>query len=164
MTSIVLADLGTEHLADLTWAGSPTHRQYLSDAIELSRRGETRVMGGWIDGVLVAHAALDLRAPPVAKLWMLAVHSDHRSRGLGSALVAELEQTALGRGCTVVELSVETHNEGAIALYKRLGYLPVGKTTESWQQSDDGGPVYTYVAQCLVMRKQLDIESERPRR
>jgi ribosomal protein S18 acetylase RimI-like enzyme len=52
----------------------------------------------------------------------LAVHPDHRGRGLGRRLMERAEEL-LGRlGCAKVNLQVRSSNEEAIGFYRRIGY------------------------------------------
>ena len=52
----------------------------------------------------------------------LAVHPSFRSRGIGEALVRELEKRLAAAGCAKVNLHVHRSNEGVCAFYDRLGY------------------------------------------
>lgn len=50
----------------------------------------------------------------------------HRRRGVARALMAATLATARSRGCSLATLEVRKSNEGALALYKELGFRPVG--------------------------------------
>lgn len=52
----------------------------------------------------------------------LAVAPEHRSRGLGQALMAEVERLLLERGCPKVCLLVRTSNTPVLEFYRSLGY------------------------------------------
>jgi ribosomal protein S18 acetylase RimI-like enzyme len=56
--------------------------------------------------------------------WMnyLAVAPRFRGRGLGRALVVEVERLLLERGCPKVNLQVRATNLEAVSFYRRLGY------------------------------------------
>ncbi|MHB1293404.1 MAG: GNAT family acetyltransferase [Anaerolineae bacterium] len=56
--------------------------------------------------------------------WLhhLAVAEDYRDRGIGSALLRQVEERLRAKGCLKVNLLVHQDNEGARALYRRLGY------------------------------------------
>jgi len=72
----------------------------------------------------VGFAIMSYRAEE-AHLLLLAVRASHRRRGIGSALVAWLEASALTAGIGVVRLEARTGNWGALAFYRRLGYKEV---------------------------------------
>ena len=52
----------------------------------------------------------------------LAVAPEHRSNGLGRALVEALEACLLDLGCPKINLQVRSTNTGVIAFYETLGY------------------------------------------
>lgn len=52
----------------------------------------------------------------------LAVHPDYQRRGLGQALMADLEQRFAALGVPIVNLLVYCENSAAMAFYERLGY------------------------------------------
>jgi len=56
--------------------------------------------------------------------WLhhLAVSHDARGRGIGAALVIEVERRLKEKGCLKVNLLVHGSNEAARRLYQRLGY------------------------------------------
>lgn len=56
----------------------------------------------------------------------LAVHEQHRRRGVASALLRAAEEGALNRGVAILTLEVRASNFAAIALYTRNGYAVVG--------------------------------------
>ncbi|HUL63182.1 MAG TPA: ribosomal protein S18-alanine N-acetyltransferase [Burkholderiaceae bacterium] len=60
-----------------------------------------------------------------AHLHLLAVRESHRRRGVGSALMAWLERTALVAGIGVVYLEARSSNEVARAFYRALGYQEI---------------------------------------
>jgi N-acetylglutamate synthase len=57
----------------------------------------------------------------VASIW---THSDHRRRGLATAMIAALGHWAARQGARYAYLQVAAVNEPAIAAYRRLGFVP----------------------------------------
>jgi GNAT-family acetyltransferase (TIGR03103 family) len=58
-------------------------------------------------------------------LWCLAVHAQDAPTGAGEALVRVLAERYVGRGRAYLDLSVMHDNEGAISLYRKLGFTRV---------------------------------------
>ena len=58
-------------------------------------------------------------------LWCLAVDAQNAPAGTGEALVRVLAERYVGRGRSYVDLSVMHDNSGAIALYRKLGFVRV---------------------------------------
>jgi ribosomal protein S18 acetylase RimI-like enzyme len=53
---------------------------------------------------------------------MIACYPQYRGKGVGSALMAIVDQLAQEAGCQIISLEVFEQNEGALRLYQRLGY------------------------------------------
>lgn len=53
---------------------------------------------------------------------MLAVYPGYRNKGVGRALMAEVDTLAKDAGCTLSSIEVFEENSGALKLYQRLGY------------------------------------------
>jgi GNAT-family acetyltransferase (TIGR03103 family) len=58
-------------------------------------------------------------------LWCLAVHNQDAPPGTGEALVRVLAERYVGRGRSYLDLSVMHDNDGAIRLYRKLGFQRV---------------------------------------
>jgi len=56
-------------------------------------------------------------------LYSVAVHPEHRKRGIGSALVRHAEGELALRGCMKVNLQVVSGNESVAAFYEALGFV-----------------------------------------
>lgn len=54
-------------------------------------------------------------------LYELSVAPEHRRRGIGTALVAELGRLARERGCYAMWVATDTDNTAAIATYRSAG-------------------------------------------
>lgn len=70
----------------------------------------------------------------VATFGMFVV-SSHRGRGIGSALLSEALRWARSYGIERVELTVYPHNEAAIALYRRFGFVEEGRLVRHAKKS-----------------------------
>jgi putative acetyltransferase len=73
-----------------------------------------------IDGRLAGFAQLD---PASARLRALFVDGEHQGRGLGSALLAEIEARAVRRGCARVHGAMSLN---AVPFYTRAGFRALG--------------------------------------
>jgi RimJ/RimL family protein N-acetyltransferase len=70
----------------------------------------------------------------VATLGMFVVAS-HRNRGIGSALMAEAIRWARSYDVERIELTVYPHNEAAVALYRRFGFVEEGRLVRHAKKS-----------------------------
>ena len=71
---------------------------------------------------------VDERTPELA----VAVVPNARGKGVGSALLSSLLGKAKEDGFADMSLSVDRHNEGAIALYEQYGFHQVAETDDSF--------------------------------
>jgi ribosomal-protein-alanine N-acetyltransferase len=73
-----------------------------------------------------------------AHLCLLAVVPSRRREGIGAALIAWLERTALDAGIGVIQLEARARNESARAFYSRLGYREVMLAGGMYGRDEDG--------------------------
>ena len=78
------------------------------------------------EGHPVGYAAA-YRTVDEINIGSLAVFPVWRKRGIGKALLDELDRTALGLGLGGITLEVRASNEAAIALYRKCGYEQRGR-------------------------------------
>jgi predicted GNAT family acetyltransferase len=97
-------------LADLTKPGPFTLRTH-----ELGT-----FLGIRIDGQLVAMVGERMKPANYTEITAVCVHPDHRGRGYAQALLAAISRQIVARG-EIPFLHVFSHNEAAIALYRRQG-------------------------------------------
>jgi GNAT superfamily N-acetyltransferase len=144
-------DMTTADLEEIAWAGGPTHRRYVAEALA-RRPAEVDYLAvcGPADLPLAIGGIDYVARTGVATIWQLMTLPALRSCGLGTSLIAALEERAATRGALRVGLSVELTNPRAHALYERLGYAGVELEDVSWD-TDDGH----YNARCVVMTKDL---------
>ena len=148
-----VSDLTAEEVPALGWSGGPSH------LIAITR---TIAAGDYLalrdpSGVPVSVGGIDWRTHPrCGHIHQLATHPRLRGQGLGSALIAALEDRIRSRGCRWATLGVEDDNPRARALYERLGYVRFRHGTESWRVTDADGSERLHVAQVTYLRRVTD--------
>ena len=55
-------------------------------------------------------------------IYLLAVHPEHRRRGLGSALLTRAQDELAARGCLKINLQVMAENQDVVAFYQAHGF------------------------------------------
>lgn len=85
-----------------------------------------------------------------AHLITVDVVEEFRRRGIGSALLAEIERRMAERGAREVELETATNNDAAVAFWRKHGYRTAGV-----RKSYYPGPVDAF-----AMRKPLAAQKE----
>ncbi|MCI2240103.1 N-acetylglutaminylglutamine synthetase [Paenibacillus sp. TRM 82003] len=103
---------------DVMWANHRT-RTFTYLVAEDTR---TRAVVGTVTGV--DHVLAFGDPDEGASLWCLAADPQSAPRGTGEALVRVLAERYVARGRAILDLSVLHDNDGAIALYRRLGFRP----------------------------------------
>jgi GNAT superfamily N-acetyltransferase len=102
------------------------------------------LVAGISDGDVSGTVQLDVdtlpNQPHRATVSKLLVHTSARRRGLGEALMAELERVALDRGRWL--LTLDTATGEAARLYERMGWRPAG-TIPGYALNPDGSPTGT---------------------
>lgn len=83
-------------------------------------------------GLLVARRVLD-----ELNVLLVAVDAAQRRRGGGSALVRAALERARQEALVVVHLEVRASNEPALALYRRHGFLAVGRRPRYYEGRED---------------------------
>ena len=101
--------------------------------------GRVVLLVGALDGDVAGTVQLDVdtlpNQPHRATVSKLLVHTSARRHGLGEALMAELEQTALKRGRRL--LTLDTATGAAARLYERMGWSAAG-TIPGYALNPDG--------------------------
>jgi len=86
------------------------------------------------EGRILAYAMLLFRhGTAMARLYSIAVDPDVAGRQIGTLLMRACEEITFERGRLLLRLEVREDNERALALYKRLGYRPIGRYLEYYQ-------------------------------
>ena len=88
-------------------------------------RGNQTILVAEVGGELVGYVAAfggDFRRSQHCAYIVAGVLRAFSGRGIGTELFSELEQWASRNGIHRLELTVMTHNDGAVRLYRRRGY------------------------------------------
>ncbi|WP_223067027.1 GNAT family N-acetyltransferase [Paenibacillus caui] len=65
-------------------------------------------------------------------IYRVAVHPDHRRRGVGKNLVKAMEQRFKQRNVSKIMVAGDEHNQAAMPLYEAMGYA--GRMLEAFQK------------------------------
>lgn len=79
----------------------------------------------------------------VAHIPTIATHPDYGGRHLGSYLLVHLLLVAAELGCTEATLEVRVSNARAIALYRRHGFVEVGRRPHYYSDNDEDALLMT---------------------
>jgi ribosomal protein S18 acetylase RimI-like enzyme len=95
------------------------------------------------DPVGHAHIAWDQTTLGVPEIGDVFVPTELRRRGIGTKLSEAAEHVARARGHRRISISASIANEGALRLYRRLGYRDAGLTPKRVRGTIDvrGGPM-----------------------
>ena len=93
----------------------------------INQSGEKKVIGMIVVWMIVdeAHVAT------------IAVHPDHRGRGIGRRLLAIALKEAIGKGAVESTLEVRANNHVAQALYQEFGYKVTGRRPRYYQDNQE---------------------------
>jgi GNAT superfamily N-acetyltransferase len=116
----------------LAQLGYPTEANAVGSRLERLRIVGDRVVVAELDGAAVGLAHLQVvpaieHERPVARIAALVVDAQHRGRGIGRALVEELEAEARARGCGLLFLTTSELRDDAHAFYEQLGFVQSGR-------------------------------------
>jgi len=87
---------------------------------------------------VVGHLFIQREPHPVSRhvaTLAVAVAADHRGRGVGGALMTEAFGWARSAGVEKLVLSVYPHNTGAVALYRKFGFVDEGRLARQSRKS-----------------------------
>ena len=80
---------------------------------------------------------------------MLATYPRYRNHGVGSALLARVDDLARVAGCQLASIEVFEQNTGAVRLYERLGYQLVERRAAVPHES------YPYTGQVVLLTREI---------
>jgi ribosomal protein S18 acetylase RimI-like enzyme len=157
LAALTIDDLTDADLDAIAWSGEPRHRVAVSDALARVTSGEVEYLAVRTPGGRpVAKVGIDYaRYDGGGYLWQFATHPELQGQGIGTHLMAGAEARIRRRGLSVARINVEFDNEGARALYARLGYEVIGNDIEVWQRDDGAGGTVMHRAEVALLRKPL---------
>jgi RimJ/RimL family protein N-acetyltransferase len=120
-----------------------------SDRLRASVAGaDEGVFVAEVDGGLVGQISVSLRPYGVCELGML-VAAGWRGRGVGTALVRTGLDWAREAGAHKVALQVWPHNEAAIGLYRKFGFVEEGRLRRHYRRRN--GELWDAVVMGLLL-------------
>ncbi|MCD0442335.1 GNAT family N-acetyltransferase [Glycomyces sp. A-F 0318] len=154
---LTVRDLTRDDLADCEWSGGPLHLAAVAGELVRAEIGDIDYLALCTpSGPPVAIGGVDFTLfTDAGYLWQLAVHPLLQRCGIGTLLVAALEDRARGRGRFRAELRYEQHEAGNRAFYERLGYTAYGTVPDGWDQQLPDGRIRRYETTCVQMRREL---------
>ncbi len=105
-------------------------------AAEFSGLNPSRYYVAEEGGQILAYAGIWI-IPPEGYITNVAVHPEHRRRGLGSLILQKLVEEGLSEGVTDITLEVRVSNGPAIALYQTFGFEEAGVRPRYYRDGED---------------------------
>lgn len=113
-------------------------------------------LGCWDGDRLIAMACGWLVVDEL-QVTLVAVHPQHRRRGLGTTVLEALLCAAAGRGATGATLEVDRANSAARALYARLGFRTAGVRRGYYRDGSDALIQWAVLSSCSTIGSGTDI-------
>ena len=118
------------------WTGSIDYDKVLTIVAVTKKKSVQRIVGS---------ASLVFNAREVFKHkaeLSIAVHEDYQDKGLGTALLRHMLNIAKLKGLRKISLCVNTDNDRAVHVYKKLGFVVEGKLAKDRYSSGKFGDLY----------------------
>ena len=129
--AVTIAEMSRDYIEyGLGWSWTPT--RVLAAIRDRSTNTAVLGVGDVIDGFGIMQYGDE-----TAHLALLAVRPMQQHRGLGSHLLAWLEEPARVAGIVRVRLEARADNPAAIGFYRRLGYLEIDRVRGYYRGSLD---------------------------
>jgi len=122
-----LSDAEAIWMLNCTEMGYPFPLDATFDKLEkLLRRGSDKIYVATIDGAVVGYVHANdydvIYAPHMKNIMGIAVAQEHKHKGIGKALLQQVELWAADTGATGIRLVSGTSRTGAHEFYRRCGY------------------------------------------
>jgi len=117
---------------------------------ELEDNSFALYIGAFTNGLLIGYVG-SWKIGEEAHLTNLAVHPDHRRRGIAKALLEKLMDWARNAGVVSMTLEVRESNEIARNLYRSMGFFDAGRRRRYY--SDNGEDAV------IMWRRESDCQS-----
>jgi ribosomal-protein-alanine N-acetyltransferase len=72
-----------------------------------------------------------------SQIYNIAIAPEFRKQGIGEALLLHMIDKSRETGCRVMTLEVRSGNEAAMALYRKLGFIEVGRRRAYYQKGGE---------------------------
>ncbi len=135
LASVVAAEPEGWLLADSSWRSVADERRYIR---ALRRHPDAALLVAEEEGALAGRLSISRDPHPssahVADVGLM-VAALYRRRGIGTALLVAAEEWARSVGVTKLELHVFPHNEPAIALYDKFGFVEEGRRIKHYRRA-----------------------------
>lgn len=162
MEQVTVRLAGQDDLPGLEWDGEFTHfRRVYSDAYQRMLRGLSLIWVADLSGRIIGQVFIQLNCdrPELADgsqrayLYSFRVRPEYRSAGLGTRIMAVVEEDLIQRGYKYITLNVAKDNPRAQQLYERNGYKRVAHEPGIWSYPDDKGVWHSVVEPAWRMEK-----------
>ncbi len=120
----------------------PWTREALSQ--ELGDQHQRVVVKALLNEQVVGYAALWIIVDE-GHITRIAVHPQHRGRGVGKELVRALVQHGMEGGCMGFTLEVREGNRAARAMYESLGFRAQGKRPGYYEEEGEDGIIMWWI-------------------
>lgn len=161
---VVIRRATADDIRKLEWGGEFWRlRGHFENAYAEQQAGRRLLLVADLKGYPVGRLFLQIaRGNPLfadgstrAYLYALHVMEPLRGSGIGTALVDAAEALLRDLGFQWVTIAVEKTNEGALRLYRRLGYEVFRDDPGRWSYTDPAGETHHVEEPTWVMRKRL---------
>ncbi len=151
-------------LASLEWEGEYIrYRRVYKEAMSEARKGRRVILVAEVGKELVGQIFVNFHStwrntrPGILTgyLHSFRVKPQFRNQGIGRQLIETAERLLIEHGFGQVVISVAIENEGALRLYKKLGYAVLRKDPGRWSYLDHLNKVRHISEPAYILRKSL---------